>query len=156
MKLQQFVSSLSLPDRVLTFIRDHPLMDRPVFPADGRPLLVTTDTAYLRVVAHRVTSLSGKEYDVLYLGTGISKHQTRSVHSAYCHYRKSPVMHWNQSRRHSANRAIFLPFACLLEDGHMHRAVRIGAQLSVLEDLALFPEPQPVESMKLYHVSCES
>lgn len=75
MKLQQFGSSLSLPDRVLTFIRDHPLMDRPVFPADGRPLLVTTDTAYLRVVAHRVTSLSGKEYDVLYLGTGIFKHQ---------------------------------------------------------------------------------
>ncbi|XP_004844711.1 semaphorin-4F isoform X1 [Heterocephalus glaber] len=106
MKLQQFGSSLSLPDRVLTFIRDHPLMDRPVFPADGHPLLVTTDTAYLRVVAHRVTSLSGKEYDVLYLGT---------------------------------------------EDGHLHRAVCIGAQLSVLEDLALFPEPQPVENMKLYH-----
>uniref|UniRef100_A0A667HDR1 Hexokinase-2 n=1 Tax=Lynx canadensis TaxID=61383 RepID=A0A667HDR1_LYNCA len=105
MKLQQFGSSLSLPDRVLTFIRDHPLMDRPVFPADGHPLLVTTDTAYLRIVAHRVTSLSGKEYDVLYLGT---------------------------------------------EDGHLHRAVQIGAQLSVLEDLALFPEPQPIESMKLY------
>ncbi|KAG5211701.1 hypothetical protein JEQ12_014130 [Ovis aries] len=105
MKLQQFGSSLFLPDRVLTFIRDHPLMDRPVFPADGRPLLVTTDTTYLRVVAHRVPSLSGKEYDVLYLGT---------------------------------------------EDGHLHRAVQIGAQLSVLEDLALFPEPQPVESMKLY------
>ncbi|XP_074253965.1 semaphorin-4F isoform X6 [Saimiri boliviensis] len=106
MKLRHFGSSLSLPDRVLTFIRDHPLMDRPVFPADGHPLLVTTDTSYLRVVAHRVTSLSGKEYDVLYLGT---------------------------------------------EDGHLHRAVRIGAQLSVLEDLALFPEPQPVENMKLYH-----
>ncbi|XP_016058031.1 PREDICTED: semaphorin-4F isoform X2 [Miniopterus natalensis] len=105
MKLQQFGSSLSLPDRVLTFIRDHPLMDRPVFPADGHPLLVTTDTVYLRVVAHRVASLSGKEYDVLYLGT---------------------------------------------EDGHLHRAVRIGVKLSVLEDLALFPEPQPVENMKLY------
>ncbi|KAB1266951.1 Semaphorin-4F [Camelus dromedarius] len=105
MKLQQFSSSLFLPDRVLTFIRDHPLMDKPVFPADGRSLLVTTDTAYLRLVAHRVPSLSGKEYDVLYLGTG---------------------------------------------DGHLHRAVQIGAQLSVLEDLALFPEPQPVDSMKLY------
>ncbi|KAM4866596.1 semaphorin-4F isoform 3-T3 [Thomomys bottae] len=102
-KLEQFSSSLSLPDRVLTFIRDHPLMDRPVF---GQPLLIATDTAYLKVVAHRVPSLSGKEYDVLYLGT---------------------------------------------EDGHLHRAVRIGAQLSVLEDLALFPEPQPVENMKLYH-----
>ncbi|XP_060043553.1 semaphorin-4F isoform X3 [Erinaceus europaeus] len=105
MKLQHFSSSLSLPDRVLTFIRDHPLMDEPVFPPEEHPLLVTTETAYLRVVAHRVTSLSGKQYDVLYLGT---------------------------------------------EDGHLHRAVKIGAQLSVLEDLALFPEPQPVETMKLY------
>ncbi|XP_058134962.1 semaphorin-4F isoform X2 [Dasypus novemcinctus] len=104
-KLHQFGSSLSLPDRVLTFIRDHPLMDRPVFPANGHPLLVTTDTDYLRVVAHRVTSLSGRDYDVLYLGT---------------------------------------------EDGHVHRAVRIGVQLSVLEDLALFPEPQPIENMELF------
>ncbi|XP_007950852.1 semaphorin-4F [Orycteropus afer afer] len=105
MKLQRFGSSLSLPDRVLTFVRDHPLMDRPVFPADGHPLLVTTDTVYLRIVAHTVTSLSGKDYDVLYLGT---------------------------------------------EDGHLHRAVQIGAQLSVLEDLTLFSEPQPIENMKLY------
>uniref|UniRef100_G1QEN5 Sema domain-containing protein n=1 Tax=Myotis lucifugus TaxID=59463 RepID=G1QEN5_MYOLU len=104
-KFQQFNSSLFLPDRVLIFIRDHPLMDRPVLPADGHSLLITTDTVYLRVVGHRVASLSGKEYDVLYLAT---------------------------------------------EDGHLHRAVRIGAKLSVLEDLALFPEPQPVENLKLY------
>lgn len=90
MKLQQFGSSLSLPDRVLTFVRDHPLMDRPVFPADGRPLLVTTDTAYLRVVAHRVTSLSGKEYDVLYLGTGIFKHLASCPYSVYRHLREVP------------------------------------------------------------------
>lgn len=83
MKLQQFGSSLFLPDRVLTFIRDHPLMDRPVFPADGRPLLVTTDTAYLRVVAHRVPSLSGKEYDVLYLGTGMFNSQASYPSSAH-------------------------------------------------------------------------
>ncbi|XP_015416979.1 PREDICTED: semaphorin-4F [Myotis davidii] len=47
MKLQQFGSSLSLPDRVLTFIRDHPLMDRPVLPADGHTLLVTLYPHYL-------------------------------------------------------------------------------------------------------------
>lgn len=63
------------------------------------------------------------------------------------------MTYWHLSPRHSANYAIFLSLACLLEDGHIHRAVRIGAQLSVLEDLALFPEPQPVESMKLYRVS---
>lgn len=83
MKLQQFASSLSLPDRVLTFIRDHPLMDGPVLPANDHPLLVTTDTAYLRLVAHRVTSLSGKEYDVLYLGTGMFNSQARCPFSAH-------------------------------------------------------------------------
>lgn len=31
--------------------------------------------------------------------------------------------------------------------------MRTGAKLSVLEDLALFPEAQPVENMKLYQVS---
>ncbi|XP_004612060.2 semaphorin-4F isoform X1 [Sorex araneus] len=105
MKLRQFSSSLALPDRVLTFIRDHPLMDQPVTPPGGRSLLVTRDTAYVRVAAHRVTGLSGRKYDVLYLGT---------------------------------------------EDGHVHRAVRIQSRLRVLEDLPLFPQPQPIESMKLY------
>lgn len=73
MKLRQFTSSLSLPDRVLTFIRDHPLMDQPVSPPGGRALLVTPDMAYVRVVARREAGLSGKEYDVLYLGTGMSE-----------------------------------------------------------------------------------
>ena len=83
MKLQQFGSSLFLPDRVLTFIRDHPLMDKPVFPADGRPLLVTTDTAYVRAVAHRVPSVSGREYDVLYLGTGMFNSQASCPSSVH-------------------------------------------------------------------------
>ena len=60
-----------------------------------------------------------------------------------------------QSLRHGYSCVIMscsLP-ASFLEDGHLHRAVRIGAKLSVLEDLALFPDPQPVENMKLYKVS---
>lgn len=155
MKLQQFGSSLSLPDRVLTFIRDHPLMDRPVFPADGHPLLVTTDTAYLRIVAHRVTSLSGKEYDVLYLGTGTFHSQVSCPSSAHMPLsQRGSHTYRCQSPRHRYSCHCVLPLACFLEDGHLHRAVQIGAQLSVLEDLALFPEPQPIESMKLYQVSC--
>lgn len=110
MKLRHFGSSLSLPDRVLTFIRDHPLMDRPVFPADGHPLLVTTDTAYLRVVAHRVTSLSGKEYDVLYLGTGIFSGQAYLVHT-HSRHRESTVIHICLSPRHRGNYVIIIvPF----------------------------------------------
>lgn len=101
MKLQQFGSSLSLPDRVLTFIRDHPLMDKPVIPTDGHPLLVTTDTAYLRIVAHRVTSLSGKEYSVLYLGTGTFHSQTSCPSSAHILLsQRGPLTYKYQSARH--------------------------------------------------------
>lgn len=104
MKLQQFGSSLSLPDRVLTFIRDHPLMDQPVIPADDHPLLVTTDTAYLRVVAHRVTSLSGKEYDVLYLGTGMfnsQAHRPSSAHMLSFQRGTRTYKHWSPSHNYS-------------------------------------------------------
>ncbi|XP_028919658.1 semaphorin-4F [Ornithorhynchus anatinus] len=97
-------SSLSLPDRVLAFARDHPLMDQAVRPDGSRPLLISEDTAYRQLTGHRVASLSGKEYDVLYLGT---------------------------------------------EQGHLHRAVRIGPQIFVLEARELFKEPQPVQSLLL-------
>lgn len=70
MKLAGMDSSLALPDRVLTFVRDHPLMDQPVYPVDNRPLLVQQETQYRRLSVHRVKALSGQEHDVLYLGTG--------------------------------------------------------------------------------------
>ncbi|XP_028600497.2 semaphorin-4F [Podarcis muralis] len=69
LKLEGIGSTLALPDRVLTFVRDHPLMDEPVHPQQGSPLLVQLNTQYCRLAAHRVRALSGQEYDVLYLGT---------------------------------------------------------------------------------------
>ncbi|KAL8206399.1 UNVERIFIED_CONTAM: hypothetical protein K2H54_002216 [Gekko kuhli] len=69
MKQAGFGSSLALPDRVLTFVRDHPLMDQPASPLENRPVLVKPDTRYRRLAAHRVRALSGQEHDVLYLGT---------------------------------------------------------------------------------------
>lgn len=70
MKLEGVGSSLALPDRVLTFVRDHPLMDEPVHPLENRPLLVQPDTQYCQLAAHRVAALSGQQHHVLYLGTG--------------------------------------------------------------------------------------
>ncbi|XP_062836924.1 semaphorin-4F [Anolis carolinensis] len=98
-------SSLALPDRVLTFVRDHPLMDELVLPLDNAPVLVVPGARYLRLAIHRVASLSGQEHHVLYLGT---------------------------------------------EDGRVHKAVRIGPRLSLLEDLHLFAEPQPVRNLQLH------
>ncbi|XP_053111644.1 semaphorin-4F [Hemicordylus capensis] len=98
-------SSLALPDRVLTFVRDHPLMAEPIQPLENQPLLVQPDTQYRRLAVHRVRGLSGQEHHQLFLGT---------------------------------------------EDGHVHKAVKTGPRASLLEDLALFAEPQPVQSLQLY------
>ncbi|XP_077157540.1 semaphorin-4F isoform X2 [Paroedura picta] len=105
MKLAGFGSSLALPDRVLTFVRDHPLMDEPAYPLENRPLLVKPDARYRRLAVHRIRALSGQEHDVLYLGT---------------------------------------------EDGHLHKAVRIGPDVSLVEDLTLFAEPQPVQNLLIH------
>ncbi|XP_062991204.1 semaphorin-4F [Elgaria multicarinata webbii] len=105
MKRKGISSSLALPDRVLTFVRDHPLMDELVAPLENRPVLVMPDTQYRRLAAHRVRSLSGEEHDVLYLGT---------------------------------------------EDGHLHKAVKIGPRLSLIEDLMPFAERQPVRNLQLH------
>ncbi|KAJ6658533.1 hypothetical protein lerEdw1_019920 [Lerista edwardsae] len=105
MKLVGIGSSLALPDRVLTFVRDHPLMDEPVRPLENRPLLVQPDAQYRRLAAHRVAALSGQQLDVLYLGT---------------------------------------------EDGHLHKAVRIGPQAHLMEDLPLFAKRQPIRNMQIH------
>ncbi|XP_060103228.1 semaphorin-4F [Heteronotia binoei] len=69
LKQAGFGSSLALPDRVLTFVRDHPLMDQPASPLENRPVLVKAGAQYRRLAVHRVRALSGQEHDVLYLGT---------------------------------------------------------------------------------------
>ncbi|XP_029451797.1 semaphorin-4F [Rhinatrema bivittatum] len=69
MKAAGIHSSLNLPDRVLTFVRDHPLMDQNVQPPRNRPMLVKLDTQYRKIVVQKVKGVSGKEFEVLYLGT---------------------------------------------------------------------------------------
>ncbi|XP_042322877.1 semaphorin-4F isoform X2 [Sceloporus undulatus] len=105
MKAEGIGSSLALPDRVLTFVRDHPLMDEPVLPLENAPVLVVPGVQYVRLAVHRVAALSGQEHHVLYLGT---------------------------------------------EDGRVQKAVRIGPRLSLLEDLHLFADPQPVRNLQLH------
>ncbi|XP_048365795.1 semaphorin-4F [Sphaerodactylus townsendi] len=105
MKLAGVRSSLGLPDRVLTFIRDHPLMEQPVYPLQNRPVLVKMDTQYRRLAVHRARALSGQEHDILYLGT---------------------------------------------EDGHLHKAVKIGPEASLVEDLTLFMEQQPIRNLLIH------
>ncbi|XP_041260581.1 semaphorin-4C [Onychostruthus taczanowskii] len=65
-----FASSLELPDNTLNFAKKHPLMDEPVPPQRGRPLLLKRDANFTQLVVDRVAGLDGATYEVLFIGTG--------------------------------------------------------------------------------------
>ncbi|RLV62212.1 hypothetical protein DV515_00019549, partial [Chloebia gouldiae] len=64
-----FASSLELPDNTLNFAKKHPLMDQPVPPQRGRPLLLKRDANFTQLVVDRVAGLDGATYEVLFIGT---------------------------------------------------------------------------------------
>uniref|UniRef100_A0A8D0F7K1 Sema domain-containing protein n=1 Tax=Strix occidentalis caurina TaxID=311401 RepID=A0A8D0F7K1_STROC len=65
-----FASSLELPDNTLNFAKKHPLMDEPILPHRGRPLLLKKDANFTQLVVDRVPGLDGAVYEVLFIGTG--------------------------------------------------------------------------------------
>jgi len=65
-----FASSLELPDNTLNFAKKHPLMDEPILPHRGRPLLLKKDANFTQLVVDRVPGLDGTIYEVLFIGTG--------------------------------------------------------------------------------------
>ncbi|XP_039097440.1 semaphorin-4D isoform X2 [Hyaena hyaena] len=64
-----FSSSLSLPDKTLQFVKDHPLMDGSVTPIDNRPRLIKTYVNYTQIVVDRTQALDGTFYDVMFIST---------------------------------------------------------------------------------------
>ncbi|XP_064409309.1 semaphorin-4F [Latimeria chalumnae] len=72
-----YTSSLELPDKVLTFVRDHPLMDTPV---NEQTFLIKMGTRYTKIMATNVRDLSGESHTILVLGTD-KGHLHRAVHS---------------------------------------------------------------------------
>ncbi|KAK2868455.1 hypothetical protein Q7C36_000326 [Tachysurus vachellii] len=63
-----FSTSLDLPDKILQFIRDHPLMDQAVKPSE-HPLLVKKGAVFTRIVVASTTALDGSSHQVLFIGT---------------------------------------------------------------------------------------
>ncbi|XP_075907719.1 semaphorin-4E-like [Nelusetta ayraudi] len=63
-------SSLDLPKKTLTFIKDHPLMDEAVQPMTGGPLLVVKGPLLTRIVVDCIMALDGQNYTVMFVGTG--------------------------------------------------------------------------------------
>lgn len=70
LKQQGYESSLKLPDKVLTFVRDHPLMENSVVAA---PLMIRNGITYTKLAVNLTTAPGGFKQQtatVLYLGTG--------------------------------------------------------------------------------------
>ncbi|KAM4537389.1 semaphorin-4F [Odontesthes bonariensis] len=67
LKAEGFESSLKLPDKVLTFVRDHPLMENSVTAA---PLLVRKGITYTKLAVTLMGSGEEQRRAVLHLGTG--------------------------------------------------------------------------------------
>lgn len=68
--------SRTLPDVTLNFITEHPLMDQAVPSHFGRPILVHTGFHYrftYITVDPQVETVSGKKYDVLFIGTDVGR-----------------------------------------------------------------------------------
>ncbi|XP_078741217.1 semaphorin-4A-like isoform X1 [Lampetra fluviatilis] len=62
-------SSLDLPDRTVSFARDHPLVDQTVEPVGQRPLLVAANARYTQLAVQTVRSLGGADHRVMYMAT---------------------------------------------------------------------------------------
>ncbi|XP_070776905.1 semaphorin-4E-like [Enoplosus armatus] len=63
------MTSLDLSDIILLFVKNHPLMEGVVTPITGKPLLVRTGTRFSKIVVDQVTSLDGRQYQVMLVGT---------------------------------------------------------------------------------------
>ncbi|KAL8177725.1 UNVERIFIED_CONTAM: hypothetical protein K2H54_017441 [Gekko kuhli] len=101
---QGYNSSLDLPDRVLQFARDQPLLDDNVTPIDHRPVLLRRGTKYTQLVVDRAIGLDNLSYDILFLGT---------------------------------------------DSGHLHKALGRRGEMIIIEEIQLFPSPEPVQTLKL-------
>nr|XP_034973280.1 semaphorin-4D-like [Zootoca vivipara] len=97
-------SSLDLPDRVLQFARDHPLMDGTVNPIGRQPVLVKRGVRYTHLVVDQTSGMDNATYDILFLGT---------------------------------------------DKGYLHKAVNLQGEIFIVEELQLFPSPEPVQTLKL-------
>ncbi|XP_054835659.1 semaphorin-4D-like [Eublepharis macularius] len=101
---QGYNSSLDLPDRVLQFARNHPLLDDAVTPIDYGLVLLRRGTKYTRLVVDRAFSLDNSTYDILFLGT---------------------------------------------DRGYLHKALSCHGEMFIIEEIQLFPTPEPVQTLKL-------
>lgn len=79
-KEEGYSSSLNLPDKVLTFVRDHPLMENSVTAA---PLLVRKGIKYTKLAVTHTGVGDERRRAVLHLGTGEGEQAGRQAEEMF-------------------------------------------------------------------------
>ncbi|KAG8126930.1 hypothetical protein E2320_021974 [Naja naja] len=76
-----YTSSLDLPDKVLQFARDHPLMDSIVNSVGLQPVFLKRGTKYTQLIISQATDVDNVTYDIFFLGTDKGYlHKTLNCH----------------------------------------------------------------------------
>ncbi|NXA00523.1 SEM4G protein, partial [Nesospiza acunhae] len=127
-------SSQDLPNSVLDFVKLHPLMFEEVKPAGGEPLLVKKNVVYSQLAVDRVQALDGRSYDVLFMGTG------------ECEF-DAPLL----GKGHTSH-SLLNPLLCSPGDGWIHKAVVVNSGIHIVEEVQVFRDLQPVESLVISHI----
>lgn len=163
-------SSLHMPDKVLNFVKDHFLMDSVIRSA---PLLLKRSVRYTQIAVHKIQGME-RAYDVLFIGTGTDRYTTKTFilicSSSFRVKRFIPALWTTQdtcvdsichlktpdvASSSSNNCPLFLSsvpytcFLCLPDDGKLHKAINANDKMHIIEELILFPEPQPVQHIEL-------
>lgn len=56
-------------DKILSFVKEHPLMDETILPIHNKPLLVKEDVKYTWIAVHQTNNVAGTPYSVMFLWT---------------------------------------------------------------------------------------
>lgn len=111
-------------------------MYRQILPQEQRPLLFRRNVDYTKIAVHRVTGLDDQIYHVLFIGTGNVCYSDLSLALIYQALGAFIDCSW-----------VLSCFDVLPDEGWLQRAVKVNGQLHIIEELQLFEEPQPVESI---------
>ena len=122
-------SSLHMPDKVLNFVKDHFLMDSVI---RSSPLLLKRSVRYTQIAVHKIQGME-RAYDVLFIGTGSTRSTAESRPRRFA---------W-------AYPFVASVASILIDDGKLHKAINANDRMHIIEEMLLFPEPEPVQHIEL-------
>lgn len=127
---------MKLPDKVLTFVRDHPLMENSVTAA---PLLVRKGIRYTKLAVTLMGRVEAWRGAVLHLGTGEERRSWRVIDRSGL----STV---------AERDTVWMCVYFVADRGELHRVAVVGQNATLLQEIHLFTPEEPVNNILLHQV----